>query len=381
MLTGNSAPGAAICVSARPALKADPVCSCMGADRNGGLDLCEECGSPLVDGSCQNCGGGFREGASPVGAAPLDRHELSMVLGRSVGPRAHGCYALSMQQEEGMAPLRKEIQSLVEQFNASPETKNSVKQNAEHMALKLLGELGPTDAAIASVAQEFMNLGRNVLDVSLCISRVHPKMGRLKDLVVEVYPFAPDVKVLISGREVEFKSHSNEPYRRLRIPLFVTDGGATVELKNSQLTRSGYDDRSVKPLGPSRFVLKADERNFELFKVLKEARLSGALAQSGVDQKAIFRKYSISKLPLTEWLLREAGLLQIVNAEYAKRCAEKLRNGHGRSPRKLADEALVESCDNVVPPTLCSLFIRRFHLKESAMRSLVVKSELDAWQS
>jgi hypothetical protein len=345
------------------------------------LELCEQCGSPLEDGFCRSCGVGFREGASPVGSAPLDRRELSRVLGRSVGQRAHGSYALSMQQEEGLAPLRKEIQSLVEQFSASPETKNSVKQNAEHIAVKLLSELGPTDAAIASVAQEFMNLGRNVLDVSLCISRVHPKMGRLKDLVVEVYPLSPDVSVLINGREVEFKSHSNEPYRRLRIPIFVTDGGATVELKNAQLTKSGYDDRRVKPLGASTFVLKADERNFELFKVLKEARLSGALAQGGVDQKAIFRKYSISKLPLTEWLLREVGLLQGVSTEYARRCAEKVKNGHGRSPRKLAEEALVEACNDVVSPTLCKLFFRKFHLKESAMRSLVVKSELDAWQS
>jgi hypothetical protein len=316
-----------------------------------------------------------------VGAAPLDRRELSKVLGRSVGPRAHGSYSLSMQQEEGLAPLRKEIQSLVEQFNASPETKNSVKQNAERVAVKLLAELGPTDAAIASVAQEFLSLGRNVIDVSLCISRVHPNMGRLKDLVVEVYPLSPELKVLINGKESEFKSHSNEPYLKLRIPLFVTDGGATIELKNAQLTRSGYDDRRVKPLDASTFVLKADERNFELFKVLKEARLSGVLSQGEVDPKTIFRKYSISKLPLTEWLLREAGLLQGVSAEYARRCAGKLRNGHGRSPRKLAEEALLEACDNVVPPTLCSLFIRRFHLKESAMRSLVVKSELDAWQS
>ena len=373
--------GERLSLSAVGPLKAiDPFTGVGGPEQG---QTCEHCGSPLDEsGLCWSCsGGGFADGGSSVGAAPLDRRELSKVLGRSVGPRAHGSYSLSMQQEEGLAPLRKEIQSLVEQFNASPETKNSVKQNAERVAVKLLAELGPTDAAIASVAQEFLSLGRNVIDVSLCISRVHPNMGRLKDLVVEVYPLSPELKVLINGKESEFKSHSNEPYLKLRIPLFVTDGGATIELKNAQLTRSGYDDRRVKPLDASTFVLKADERNFELFKVLKEARLSGVLSQGEVDPKTIFRKYSISKLPLTEWLLREAGLLQGVSAEYARRCAGKLRNGHGRSPRKLAEEALLEACDNVVPPTLCSLFIRRFHLKESAMRSLVVKSELDAWQS
>lgn len=55
-----------------------------------------KCGSPLEDGLCAGCGAVYREGASPVGAAPLDKRELSRVLGRSVGNRAHESYALSM---------------------------------------------------------------------------------------------------------------------------------------------------------------------------------------------------------------------------------------------------------------------------------------------
>ena len=61
------------------------------------------------------------------------------------------------------------------------------------------------------------------------------------------------------------------------------------------------------------------------------------------------RKYSISKLPLTEELLRGANLLPAVSAEYMTRLAEKLRDGRGRSPRKLAEEALIEACSAVVP--------------------------------
>ncbi|MGH9917373.1 MAG: hypothetical protein ACRD6W_00660, partial [Nitrososphaerales archaeon] len=123
-----------------------------------------------------------------MGAAPLDRSDLSKVLGKPVGPGAHGLYSLSMQQEAGMAPLRKQIDMLVEQFSASPELKSSVKQNAERLAKKMMRDVGPTKAAIASVAQEFLARGRSLCEVSSSIGRLHPRMARLKDLVVEVYP-------------------------------------------------------------------------------------------------------------------------------------------------------------------------------------------------
>jgi hypothetical protein len=345
------------------------------------LELCEECGSPLEEGVCRSCGPGFRNGSSPVGAAPLDRRELSRVLGRSVGVRAHGSYSLSMRQEERMAPLRKEIELLVERFSAPPEVKASVKQNAEHLAVKIMDDLGPTKAAIASVAQEFLRVGRNLVEVSTCISQVHPGMDRWKDLIVEVYPTPEgDLRVLVDGRERPFRSYSDGLYQKLRIPLFASDGGALVELKNARLTQRGYDAKRVEPLGPSEFQMGTGERNFELFKVLEEARLSGSVADSGADLSALFRKYSISKLPTTGRLLREAGMLQQVSAKYATLLTQKVGDGRGRSPRKLAEEALFEACADLVPGCLSNSIIRKYHLKQSEMSSLVVKSELAAWQ-
>ncbi|QQG48699.1 MAG: hypothetical protein HY247_08200 [archaeon] len=321
------------------------------------------------------------DGASPVGAAPLDRRELSRVLGRSVGTRAHGSYALSIQQEGRMAPLRKGINALVEQFNASSEVKVAVKQKAERTAVKLMDELGPTKAAIASVADEFLRLGRNVTEVSLCISRVHPRIGQLKDLIVEAYPISPgDIGVLVNGRARGFKFHPNGLYTNLRVPLFVSDGGALLELSNARLTRNGYDQKRAAALGQSRLLITADERNFELFKVLEEARLRGGPVANRADLTGALRKYSISKLPLTEHLLREAGLLQRVSAEYAERYAAKAIDGRGRSPKKLAEEAVVEACESVVPVELSDLTVQKHHLRPSAMRSLVVKGELDHWQ-
>ncbi|MDV3292656.1 MAG: hypothetical protein LYZ70_00110 [Nitrososphaerales archaeon] len=345
------------------------------------LELCEECGSPLEDGVCGGCGPGFRGGASPVGAAPPDRRELSKILGRNVGARAHGSYALSMQQEKGMAPLRKEIGSLVERFNASPEVKASVRQNAERLAVKIMDDLGPTKAAIVSVTQEFIRHGRTLTEVASCISQVHAGMDKLRDLVVEVYP-APEgkIRVLVDGSERPFRSYTEGLYRKLRIPLFASDGSALFELRNARLTTDGYDPKRVEPRRPTEFVIRADDRSFELFKVLKEARLSGGSPGGSPDPRVLLRKYSVSKLPLTERLLREAGVLQMVNAEYAKSFAEKLGDGRGRSPRKLAEMALFEVCDGLVPRGLRDEVARRHHLRPSALRSLVVKPELAAWQ-
>jgi hypothetical protein len=361
------------------ALKGGPTFTFMPASGEP-LELCEECGSPLEDGVCRSCGPGFREGSSPVGAAPPDRRELSRILGRNVGPRAHGSYALSMQQEDGMAPLRKQIDTLVEQFNASPEVRAAAKQNAERLAVRIRDELGPTKAAVASVAQVFIGQGRNLAEVSSSIGRVHPAIDQLKDVLVEVYPEGEEIRVLVNGRERPFRSYSDGLHRRLRIPLFASDDGALVELKNARLSRKGYDAKRVEPLGPYEFQVRADESNFELFKVLEEARLSGQSAGAGVDLSAMFRKYSISKLRLTERLLREAGLLQQVSAKYAELYAQEVRNGKGRSPRKLAEESLIAVCEGLVPEYLAHSILLKYHLKPSGMHSLVVVSELAAWQ-
>lgn len=352
------------------------------AVRDAGNDLCEECGSPLEHGACPSCGVGFSDGAGPTGSAPLGRGELSRVLRRPVGARAHGSYALSMQQERGMAPLRKQIDLLVEQFSASPELKARVKANAERLAVKVVRDLGPTKAAIASVAQEFLAHGRTLAEVGSRIGGLHPKTNRLKDIVVEVYPAqGAAVRVLVGGRDRPHKSRSEGLYRRLRIPVFTSDSGAVVELKGAILTREGYDHRRVRPLGASEFEVKADEGSFELFKVLEEARLSCGLATADSnDPKIVVRKYSISRLPLTEELLRSANLLLAVSAEYMARLSAKLKDGRGRSPRKLAEESLLESCRAVVPELVSSGTTERYHLDRSKVESLVVLPELARWQ-
>ena len=314
----------------------------------------------------------------------MDKSELSKVLGRGIGDKAHGAYSLSMQQAQGMAHVRDEIESLVEQFNASPQTKNSVKQGSERNAVKMLPELGPTKAAIASVAQEFLNLGRTMAEVSYYIARVHPRVGRLSSIVLEVY--APDGRevlgVLVNSRKRDFKSYSDGPYRRLRISVFCWDGGAVVELQNAVLCQGGYPTKRVRLLGPSRFVLVLPEKTFQLFKILEEARLSGSIPSGDlpVDPVNVLRKYSVAKLPFTERFLRETGYLNRVNVSYGAILRQKLTNGKGRMPRKLAEEALIEACHREVPTDVSELLMRRYRLKPSEMSSLLAIPELEAWQ-
>jgi hypothetical protein len=345
---------------------------------------CEQCGSPLDEGGlCWSCSGGaFQSGSSPMGAAPLERSELAKVLGRGIGDKAHGAYSLSMQQAEGMAHLRDQIESMVEQFNASPQTKNSVKQSAERNAIKLLPQLGPTKAAIASVAQEFLSLGRSMGEASFFISKVRPRVGRLSSLVIEVY--APDggtVDVLINGRKREFKSQSEGLYRRLRIPVYCWDEGAVMELGNAVLCAGRYPAKRMRAVG-SKFLLVLPEKTFELFKILEEAKLSGAIpaGELVIDPINVVRKYSVAKLPFTERLLRATGYLNAVNGRYSAILRQKIRYGNGRMPRKLAEEALIEACHREVPAPVVELVVKRYHLKPSEVSSLLLIPELDAWK-
>ena len=280
-----------------------------------------------------------------------------------------------------MAPLRREIESLVERFNASAEVKRAAKQNAEKLVIKVMDDLGPTKAAIASVAQFFISQGRNFAEVSFCISQVHPAMDRLGDLLLEIYPETTgEIKLLVGGRNRPFKLYSNGIYRKLRIALFASDRNSLFELRNARLTQAGYDDKRVEPLGPSEFRVKADESNFELFKVIEEAAFSGKIATWGADRGALMRKYSLSKLPLTQRLLRDAGLLRQAIGEFVRVLGQDVADSGGRSPKKLAEEALFEACERVVPPCLSSSIPRKYHLRQSSVKSLVVRSELAAWR-
>jgi hypothetical protein len=353
----------------------------------GRAELCEHCGSPLDEsGLCWSCGGagGFQAGSSPVGTAPPDRSRVKGVFGRNVGNRAYAAYFLSTQQEEGMSHLRDEIESLVEQFDASPELKRTVKQSSERYAVKLLHDMGPSKAAIASVAHEFLARGRTMGEVSFCISSVRPRVARLGGLIARVY--VPDEsvqpEVLVRSRPREFVSYSEGLYRRLRIPVYCWDDGALVELRHAVLCRRGNMEKRMRVLGPSRFRLILPERTFQLFKILEDAKLSGAVSSSElvIDPSQVARKYSIARLPFTERFLRETGYLNRVAARYNDALKQKLINGRGRMPRKLAEETLMEACQAEVPQFVSDLVVAKYRLKPTEMSSLVVLPELEAWQ-
>ncbi|MGD0639046.1 MAG: hypothetical protein ABSA72_13510, partial [Nitrososphaerales archaeon] len=269
-----------------------------------------------------------------------------------------------------------------ERSNASPEAKNSVKRSSERRAVKLLPHLGPTKAAIASVAQEFLGLGRSISEVSLFVARVHPRMASLTSLVLGVYvPDGTDVEVLVNGRKRDFKCYSQGLYRRLRIPVYCWDAGATVEMRNALLCRGEYPAKRMRLTGLSKFMLVLPERTFQLFKVLEEAKLSGVISEAELADSVRFsRKYSIARLPFTERFLRETGYLNVVNASYSAILRQELRNGRGRSPKKLAEEALIEACSRSVPDFVSDLVVKKYRLKPSKMRSLVILPELAAWQ-
>jgi hypothetical protein len=98
--------------------------------------------------------------------------------------------------------------------------------------------------------------------------------------------------------------------------------------------RGCYPAKRMGAVGP-RFILVLPERTFELFKILEEAKLSGAIpaGELVIDPISAVRKYSVAKLPFTERLLRATGYLNTVNGRYSAILRRKLRNGNGSMPR------------------------------------------------
>ena len=154
-----------------------------------------------------------------------------------------------------------------------------------------------------------------------------------------------------------------------------------MELGNAVVCAGRYPAKRMRAVG-SKFLLILPEKTFELFKILEEAKLSGAIPNGElvIDPINVVRKYSIAKLPFTEKLLRETGHLNMVNARYSAILRQRLRNGKGRMPRKLAVEALIEACYRGVPSSVCDLVVKRYHLKPSEVSSLLLLPELDAWE-
>jgi hypothetical protein len=138
----------------------------------------------------------------------------------------------------------------------------------------------------------------------------------------------------------------------------------------------------MRVLSPHRFRLILPEKTFQLFRIIEEAKLSGAiqLGEFAVEPVHVARKYPIARLPLTEKFLRETGYLNRVNARYAALLRERLVDGRGRMPRKLAEQALIEACSEEIPEFVGDLVAEKYRLKRSEMNSLIVLPELEAWQ-
>jgi len=221
-------------------------------------------------------------------------------------------------------------------------------------------------------------------EVSFFVARRHPRVGRIGSLLLTAY--APDEAgapdVLVNSRHRDFKSYPDGLYLRLRVPIYCWDSGAVVELRNAVLCRRGYPSKNTRLYGPSRFALVIPERTFQLFKILEEAKLSGTMqnSESGIDPATVARKYSVAKLTFTERFLRETGYLNRVSARYGAILRQRLADGKGRMPRKLAEEALIEACNREVPCFVAELIVRKYRLKPTEMSSLIVLPELEGWQ-
>lgn len=385
------------------------------------LELCEDCGAPLHGRVCPNCSSsGYRvptdyyDGSNPYGEAALGREKLGAVIDRTVwdqearklrkGAASPGAretnFLNSMLQDQRQVQIHKRVERLVTLFNVSREVQARIAAKAEVQGKRLSkdGRLSLDKAVIVAVANEFLNLHTSFREVSRCIAAVYPAIGELSDLAVDVRTADPEaVTVLVNGAERKFKKlrlggrRGREVYR-LAIPVYVFDNHANVELRNAVFLPNFADEhfnaRRAEEVNQQVLTLKVDERNYKLFKLLKEARLEAGLTNGEKDVRMLLRRYSISKLPLTSLIMSELGIIGQVQNKFWAILSEKVRDGRGRSPLKLAEDALIEAANQVVfslPDSrgrLAALLRTECSLRSSKLKSdgVVIRSELKAWK-
>ncbi len=386
------------------------------------LELCEDCGAPLHGRVCPNCSSSgysavvdYREGSNPYGEAAMELGKLRAVVDRTVwdedakklrkgavSPGARESNFLnSMLQDQRQVQIFKRVERLVSLFNVSREVQERITAKAELQARKLArdGRMGLDQAVIAAVANEFLNLHASFREVSKRIAAAYSEIGELSDLAFDVRTENPDaVTVLVNGAERKFKKvrlggrQGREVYR-LTIPIYISDNHAKVQLRNAVLLPNFADEhfnaRRAEEVNRQALTLKVDEKNYKLFKLLKAARLEAGLGKGEKDIRMLLRRYSIRKLPLTSLVMSELGIIGQVQTRFWAILTEKMRDGRGRSPLKLAEDALIEAADQVVSSLpyskgrLAALVLTECSPRRSNPKSdgVVIRAELKAWKA
>jgi hypothetical protein len=289
--------------------------------------------------------GGFSASTNPFGEIAPSRSDFRQILGRVPSEKEHNFFK-SLYSDDESRSIHKLVESLVQNLVMNQTAKNSLMERVEGLAKKLIRtkNLGRSDSVLSALCTEASSsFGIGPVELVKRVAEAYPSIARLNSLQVRVKcPDPSRVKVFVGGAERTPKVHRDGMVYLLKFPLYIFDDGAIVKFENGKLAQ--VSDRRARVIDERTLLLKIDPRKaFELFKLMKKAIVDLGTPRYEKDFTMYLRRFPISSMPVTEWMMRQAGCLHLVQRRFAEIFREKLENGMGRSPGRLAVEALTEA--------------------------------------
>ncbi len=353
-------------------------------------EVCADCLSPLEEGYCPSCARRGSEEVStssnPYGEIAPSRSDFKRILGRVPSQKEHNFFK-SLYTDDGSRSIHQLTENLVQTLRMDAKAKSSLTERVDSLAKRMMRtrNMNISESVLSALCTEASSFGIGPVELVRRVAEAYPSIARLNTLSILVKcADAAKVRVFVGGMERNFKICRDGVTYLFRLPLYVFDDGAIVKLANASLAQ--VSDRRARVIDERTLVLKVDPRKgFELFKLMKKAIVDFGTPRYEKNVSMYLRRFPTSSMPVTEWMMRQAGCLHDVQLRFAEIFKRKLENGMGRSPESLATAALLEA-DAEAYSGLSSekrfsimLLARKLGITSVGEKGLVLEEELKAW--
>jgi hypothetical protein len=352
----------------------------------GNNGLCPACSSTLDDGErCPKCDPSGFTGA-PFGESTPSRTEFRKIIGRVPSTREHN-YFRSLFTNDKERRIGEAAQAAMERINLDQHTKSALTMRITFMAKRFRNRgLSINESILLAANLELSFLG--IDDVQSTSNGLQLQTSALRPVVFEVISEDPHrISVTVAGAQRTFKvwplNKGGRNCFSICVPLYEYDAGALIQVHKATLVRIA--DKRVSLVDTHTLRLKrCFSKSFRIFKLMKEVVVDGELELP--DKSMVYmRRYSLSSLPLTERIAREAGCAGRLQSRFEQLFKQSLARGMGRSPRSLAKEAMLQAdaeiYSSLSPEAKASAALAAAQAGVTRRKNggLVVVSELKGW--
>ncbi len=325
--------------------------------------------------------------SNPFGEIAPSRSDFRQILGRVPSQKEHNFFK-SLYTDNDSRSIHELAESLVQTLRMDAKAKASLMERVESLAKRLIRatSMNVSESVLSALCTEASSSGIGLVELVSRVAEAYPSIARLNALSVRVKSADPTrAKVFVGGKERRFKLIRDGMVHLFKFPLYIFDNGAIVKFESARIAQ--ISDRRARVIDEQTLTLKIDPRKgFELFKLMKKALVDLGTPRYEKDFSMYLRRFPISSMPVTEWMMRQAGCLQAVQLRFVETFRRKLENGMGRSPERLALEALIEADAEVyarLPPDRRGsilLLANKLGISGTGESGLVLLQELKAWE-